>query len=80
MADRVITLKPNADLSALRQKVATDPAFLKALAQDPATELAKHGVTVDPATAKSISDHLKIIPQGQNPAALAVSVVVSAVL
>ena len=79
MADRTITLKPNADLSALRTKM-SDPNFAQAMARDPATELSKFGVHVDQATAKSISDHLKVLPAGGNPAALAVSVVVSAVL
>lgn len=80
MTDRVITLKKNADLAAIRNKAATDPAFLKALATDPAGTLAHNGVVVDAATAKSIKDHLSVIPPGANPAALAVSVVVSAVL
>lgn len=79
MPDRTITLKPNADLTALRQKMA-DPQFAAAMAHNPTAELSKFGVHVDAQTAKSISDHLKVLPQGANPAALAVSVVVSAVL
>jgi hypothetical protein len=79
MADRTITLKDNANLTALRTKMA-DPAFAKQVAENPAAELAKFGVHVDAATAKSISDHLNILPQGTSPAAAAVSVVVSAVI
>jgi len=79
MTDRTITLKSNADLAGLRAKM-SDPAFAKLVAHNPTAELSKFGVQVDHATAKSISDHLNVLPQGANPAALAVTVVVSAVL
>ena len=79
MPDQEIKISPNANLAALRNKLATDPNFARAVAKDPAGELAKVGVQVDPATAKSISDHLGLMPQGTHPA-LVVSVVVSAII
>lgn len=79
MPERIIRMSPKADLAGLRAKF-SDPAFAAEFAKDPETQLKKFGVEVDAHTAKSISDHLNVLPKGTNPAALAVSVVVSAVL